>query len=162
MRLRPADVEDLPALDELLGRCSIATTSLRFNVPMPRLPRAYADAIARPDGVHVVVESAGAIVALGSCVGGELALLVEDAWQGRGVGMRLLDELVARSGRSRFTADVAYGNPRSLRMLKRLGRARVSAGPDGYRIVMQLATIPRCSTAPTTARTARSPALSRS
>jgi GNAT superfamily N-acetyltransferase len=162
MRLRPADVEDLPALDALLGRCSIGTTSRRFNVPMPRLPHAYAEAIARPHGVHVVVESDGSIVALGSCVDGELALLVEDAWQGRGVGTRLLDDLVARSGRSRFSADVSYGNPRSLRMLKRLGRTRVSAGPDGYRLVMQLATIPRCSTAPTTARTARSPALSKS
>jgi GNAT superfamily N-acetyltransferase len=162
MRLRLAEVGDLPALDALLARCSIGTTTRRFNVPMPRLPRGYADAIALPNGVHVVVESDGAIVGLGSCVGGELALLVEDAWQGRGVGTRLLDELVVRSGRSRFTADVSYGNPRSLRMLKRLGRTRVSAGPDGYRIVMQLATIPRCSTAPTTARTARSPALSKS
>jgi GNAT superfamily N-acetyltransferase len=162
VKLRQARVSDLAALDAMLARCSIRTTALRFNVPMPRLPRAYADAIEAPHGVHVVAEAGDQIVALASCVDGELAVLVEDAWQGQGLGTRLLDELVARTGRTHFTADVSYGNPRSLRLLKRLGRTQVSAGPDGYRLVMQLATIKRCSTAPTTARTARSPALSKS
>jgi GNAT superfamily N-acetyltransferase len=162
MRFREANTGDLGRLDEMLGRCTIGTTTLRFNVPVPRLPRAYADSISFGDGVHVVAERDGTIVALASCVDGEVAVLVEDAWQGRGVGTRLLDELVARAGRSRFTADVAYGNPRGLRLLKRLGRTRVSAGPDGYRIVMQLATLPACSTAHTTRRTAPSRALSKS
>jgi GNAT superfamily N-acetyltransferase len=162
MRFRDASVRDLAALDEMLARCTIRTTALRFNVPMPRLPRAYADAIASRDGVHLVAEGDGTIVALASCVDGEIAVLVEDAWQGHGLGTRLLDELVARAGRSRLTADVAYGNPRVLRLLRRLGRTSVSAGPDGYRIVMQLATLPACSTAPTTRRTAPSRALSKS
>jgi GNAT superfamily N-acetyltransferase len=162
MTFRRAGVRDLAALDDLLARCTIRTTSLRFNVPMPRLPRAYADAIAMRNGVHVVAELDGAIVALASCVDGELAVLVEDAWQGRGIGTRLLDEVVARARRSRFTADVAYGNPRALRLLQRLGRTQVSVEPDGYRLVMQLATLPGCSTAPTTARTAPSLALSKS
>jgi GNAT superfamily N-acetyltransferase len=162
MTFRRARARDLAALDELLARCTIRTTSLRFNVPMPRLPRAYADAIARSEGVHVVAEVDGSIVALASCVDGELAVLVEDAWQGLGIGTRLLDEVVARTALPELTADVSYGNPRALRMLKRLGRTHVSAGPDGYRLVMQLAKIHLCSTAPTTRRTARSPALSRS
>jgi GNAT superfamily N-acetyltransferase len=161
MTLRRAHAGDLAALDEMLARCTIRTTSLRFNVPMPRLPRAYADTIARRSGVHVVAEADGSIVGIASCVDGELAVLVEDAWQGRGVGTRLLDAVVARAGRTELTADVSYGNPRALRMLKRVARTRVSAGPDGYRLVMQLATIPSCSTAPTKPRTARSPALSR-
>jgi GNAT superfamily N-acetyltransferase len=129
---------------------------------MPRLPRAYADAIEERRGEHVVAEIDGTIVGLASCVDGEVAVLVEDAWQGYGIGTRLLEDLVARAGRPELTADVSYGNPRALRMLKRLGPTQVSAGPDGYRLVMQLATIPSCSTAPTTRRTARSPALSRS
>jgi GNAT superfamily N-acetyltransferase len=162
MRLRDADARDLAGLDEMLARCTIRTTALRFNVPVPRLPRAYADAISSRNGLHVVAEREGSIVALASCVDGELAVLVEDAWQGCGLGTRLLEELVARAGRSRLTADVAYGNPRMLRLLRRLAPTRVSAGPDGYRIVMQLATLPACSTAPMTRRTAPSPARSRS
>jgi GNAT superfamily N-acetyltransferase len=162
MRIRHADARDLPALDAMLGRCSIRTTALRFNVPMPRLPRAYADAISAWHGDHVVAVDDGRIVGLASCIEGELAVLVEDDWQGRGLGTRLLNELVLRTNRSRLTADISYGNPRSLRMFKRLGHTQVTAGPDGYRLVMQLATIRRCSTAPTTRRTAPSPALSRS
>jgi GNAT superfamily N-acetyltransferase len=161
MTLRRAHAGDLEALDEMLARCTVQTTSLRFNVPMPRLPRAYADTIAQRSGVHVVAETDGAIVGLASCVDGELAVLVEDAWQGRGIGTRLLDEVVARAGLTQLTADVSYGNPRALRLLKRVAPSNVSAGPDGYRLVMQLATIPLCSTAPTKPRTARSPALSR-
>ena len=162
MTLRHAYAHDLAALDEMLARCTVRTTSLRFNVPMPRLPRTYADSIARRQGEHVVAEVDGSIVGLASCVDGELAVLVEDAWQGRGIGTRLLDELAARTDLSQLAADVSYGNPRALRMLKRLGRTHVSAGPDGYRLVMQLATLPPCSTALTTRRTARSPALSSS
>jgi GNAT superfamily N-acetyltransferase len=162
VNVRSAYAGDLAALGELLVRCTIRTTTLRFNVPMPRLPRAYADAIAGSKGVHVVAEAGGAIVGLASCVESEVAVLVEDAWQGCGIGTRLLDAVVARAGASRLTAEVSYGNPRALRMLKRLGPTEVSAGPDGYRLVMQLSTIRRCSTAPTTARTARSPALSKS
>jgi GNAT superfamily N-acetyltransferase len=159
--LRRARADDLAALDEMLSRCTVQTTLLRFNVPMPRLPRAYADTIANRSGVHVVAEADGSIVGIASCVDGELAILVEDAWQGCGIGTRLLDEVVARAGRRELTADVSYGNPRALRMLKRLAPTHVSAGPDGYRLVMQLATIPPCSTAPTRPRTARSPVPSR-
>jgi GNAT superfamily N-acetyltransferase len=159
---RRAHAGDLDALDAMLARCSVLTTSLRFNVPMPRLPRAYAEAITHRNGEHLVAEVDGTVVALASCVEGELAVLVEDKWQGVGIGTRLLDDLVARTCLSRYTADVSYGNPRSLRMLKRLGRSKVTAGPDGYRLVMQLATMHPCSTAPTTRRTVRSRALSRS
>jgi len=162
MTFRRARSGDLEALDAMLARCSVRTTSLRFNIPMPRLPRAYAEAISEPKGEHVVAVVDGFVVGLASCVDGELAVLVEDTWQGVGIGTRLLDELVARTCLTRYTADVSYENPRSLRMLKRLGRSQVSAGPDGYRLVMQLATISPCSTAPTTRRTARSRALSRS
>jgi GNAT superfamily N-acetyltransferase len=161
MTLRRAHAGDLEALDEMLARCSVQTTSLRFNVPMPRLPRAYADTIAQRRGVHVVAEADGSIVGLASCVDGELAVLVEDAWQGHGIGTRLLDEVIVRVGLTELTADVSYGNPRALRMLERVARTQVSGGPDGYRLVMQLATMPSCSTAPTRPRTARSHALSR-
>jgi GNAT superfamily N-acetyltransferase len=159
--IRRARADDLAALDEMLARCTVTTTSLRFNIPVPRLPRAYADTIAERSGVHVVAETDGSIVGIASCVDGELAVLVEDAWQGRGLGTRLLDEVVARAGLEELTADVSYGNPRALRMLKRVAPTHVSAGPDGYRLVMQLATIPPCSIAPTRRRTARSPVRSR-
>jgi GNAT superfamily N-acetyltransferase len=162
MTIRRAHRYDLPALDAMLARCSIRTTALRFNVPMPRLPRAYAEAIERHRGNHLVMAVHDKIIGLASCIDGELAVLVEDAWQGRGAGTRLLQELTACADRRELTAEVSYGNSRMIRMLKRLAPTKVSSGPDGYRLVMQLATMEPCSTGPTTRRTAPSHARSRS
>jgi GNAT superfamily N-acetyltransferase len=168
MTLRRATGADLAPIDRMLARCSVRTRLQRFNVPVRELPRTYAKQIARPGrtDAHWVADAGGEIVALADVAGAEIGVVVEDAWQRRGLGTRLLSRAVeeaARRGAGELSADVAFGNRHALRMLRRLGPSTLSVTPDGYRLVMQLdATLPRCSTAPTKPRTARSLALSRS
>lgn len=72
----------------------------------------------------------------------EVAFEVVDAWQGRGVGRRLIDALAAVAadeGIHRLTATVAVGNQGALALLKRLGRLEWSAYVDGaYEVVVGL------------------------
>jgi len=167
MTLRRATAADVERLDRMLDRCTVRTRTLRFNVPVRSLPRAYASRIAQParGEAHWVAEIDGAVVALASVSDAEIAVLVEDAWQRRGLGTRVLGCAVteaAQHGATQLAADVAFANPHALRMLSRLGETSVSVTPDGYRLVMQLdARVSLCSTAPTTPRTARSPVRSR-
>ena len=168
MTLRRATASDLEAIDRMLERCSVRTRLLRFNIPVRELPRTYAARIAlpAPTDAHWVVAARDEVVALASVGDAEIGVLVEDGYQRRGLGTRLLARAVAdaaRRGATELAADVAFANPRALRMLRRLGPSTLSVTPDGYRLVMQLdATLTSCSTAPTTRRTARLPALSRS
>lgn len=57
----------------------------------------------------------------------EIAIVVEDRWQGRGLGALLLDALLAAAearGLRRFTADVLADNRPMLRVLARLADVR--------------------------------------
>ncbi len=63
----------------------------------------------------------------------ECAIVVADAWQGRGVGTRLMRELIAAAGRSGITevqGDVLATNRPMLAMARKLGM-RVHISPDG-------------------------------
>lgn len=161
MTLRRATAADVEPLDRMLDRCTVRTRTLRFNVPVRSLPRDYVSRIAQParGAAHWVAEIDGALVALASVSDAEIGVLVEDAWQRRGLGTRVLGCAVAEAAQR---GDVAFANPHALRILSRLGETNISVNPDGYRLVMQLdATVSPCSTAPTTPRTARSPVRSR-
>jgi RimJ/RimL family protein N-acetyltransferase len=63
----------------------------------------------------------------------DVAFAVVDAWHGRGIGRRLVCELVclaAADGVRRFRATVASGNAPALALLRGLGRIERSV-PDG-------------------------------
>ena len=54
----------------------------------------------------------------------ELACVVEDRWQGEGIGSLLLDQLVARAndeGITHLTGEISVTNPRMLGLMRRLG-----------------------------------------
>ena len=72
----------------------------------------------------------------------EVAFEVVDAWQGRGVGRRLVEALAAvaaEEGIRRLTATIAVGNQAALALMKRLGRIEWSAYVDGaYEVVVAL------------------------
>lgn len=69
---------------------------------MPRIPSTYFEAaLADPDGTLIAVDHPGHIVAIASLIQtsepgtAELGVIVEDCWQGRGIGRLLVTCLVA-------------------------------------------------------------------
>lgn len=130
--LRPIRPEDEPELVALYGRLSRETAYQRFFTIMARLPPDWARILS-----HVDYDRQMAIVALGpageligvaryACAEGdaeaEIALVVQDQWQGRGLGTILLGELLDYAegrGIRRFRADVLSENRRMLHLLAR-------------------------------------------
>ena len=72
----------------------------------------------------------------------EVAFEVVDAWQGRGVGSRLVDELArlaAADGIRRLHATVAPGNEGALALMRKLGHVEWTSFVDGaYEVVVAL------------------------
>ncbi|KPC60417.1 GNAT family N-acetyltransferase [Streptomyces chattanoogensis] len=97
--IRRADTTDLAAAREMHDRCSAATLGLRYHGPVTDADRYLAHLLSPRFGRTLAVETAsGRLVALGHLLWDgdetEVALLVEDAWQQRGIGAELLRRLV--------------------------------------------------------------------
>jgi GNAT superfamily N-acetyltransferase len=113
----------------MLSRLSQESTYLRFHAPYPRVPgwaaASFADAN-RPDGESLVAVADGEIVGHAMYVRqgaeeAEFAVVVEDRWQARGVGKRLLRTLAARAkgrGVETFTGAVLGENRRMLDLIR--------------------------------------------
>ena len=131
--LRPIRPEDQAGLTQLYSRLSPETAYQRFFTVMARLPPDWARFLANVD-----YERRMAIVATGpgdqlisvarydhgeAADEAEIAIVVQDQWQGRGVGTILLTELLGYAeakGIRRFRAYVLAENRRMLDMLGRL------------------------------------------
>ncbi|WP_103513144.1 GNAT family N-acetyltransferase [Streptomyces sp. SM13] len=98
--VRRADRGDLAAARAMHDRCSQRTLGLRYHGPVQDADR-YLDHLLSPRfGRTLAVQTAsGKLVALGHLLWDgdetEVALLVEDDWQRRGIGSELLGRLVA-------------------------------------------------------------------
>jgi acetyltransferase len=130
--LRPIQPDDEPALTALYERLSPQTAYQRFFTVMRRLPPDWAHILANVD-----YDRRMAIVALGPGGGligvaryvhderaqeAEIAIVIEDRWQGQGLGTRLLGELVGYAqgkGIRRFRAYVLADNLRMLKLIRR-------------------------------------------
>ncbi|MDQ3764088.1 MAG: GNAT family N-acetyltransferase [Actinomycetota bacterium] len=140
--LRAATAADAPLVAALHARCSPQTRSLRSLSTRPVLPASVLQQLVGADGstsVLAVTPDGGAAVGLANLVGtsagsAEVALLVEDAWQGRGVGTALARKLVelARTDQlTELTAVSQAGNSALTRVLRRAGlrpRGRLKEG----------------------------------
>ncbi|WP_428934147.1 GNAT family N-acetyltransferase [Streptomyces sp. ACT015] len=98
--VRRADARDLEAAREMHERCSARSLSLRYHGPVGDADRYLNHLLSPRYGRTLAVQTAsGRIVGLGHLLWDgdetEVALLVEDAWQRRGVGGELLNRLVA-------------------------------------------------------------------
>jgi len=135
VRIRPIRPEDEPRLVSLYDRLSEYTAYQRFFTILKRLPPDWARFFANVDyqqrlALVAEIEVAGKpdLVAVARYEAEktevpEVAFVVQDAWQGKGLGTVLLHDLlragVAR-GYRRFRAYVLAGNARMLDMLTRL------------------------------------------
>ena len=129
---RPVRPDDAPLFCRLWDRLSPETVYRRFHAPL-RCPPAEAHRLVEVD--HDLREALVAVVG-GEVVGvarydrspadprtADVAVVVEDAWQGVGVGRQLLGELTelaARRGVRSFTADVQTDNDRMVGLVRRL------------------------------------------
>ncbi|MGY1695881.1 GNAT family N-acetyltransferase [Geodermatophilus sp. SYSU D00814] len=129
---RPVRPDDAPLFCRLWDRLSPETVYRRFHAPLHRPPFGAARLV-QVD--HDLREALVAVVG-GEVVGvarydrspedpatADVAVVVEDAWQGVGIGRQLLGELTelaARRGVRALTADVQADNDRMVGLLRRL------------------------------------------
>jgi len=132
--IRLARPEDAEAITEMHARSSEATRYQRYFTPNTDWRE---DQLRRIAGGHrgatlVAVNWRGDIVGLGNVFPdrpgdtstAEIAVIVEDTWQGRGLGGRLLEhllELARRQGFDDVLALVLSSNAGMIRLLDRLG-----------------------------------------
>ena len=136
VRVREIRAEDAPALRRLVSRSSKRSVELRFFGPLKELSEEKARRFAEVDGkdrfalVALDPEDEGEIVAVvryereRGTDGAEYAALVEDRFQGRGLGIgltRCLIEAAQERGIGRLHALVLRENGRMLRLLRSLG-----------------------------------------
>ncbi|MFG2195914.1 GNAT family N-acetyltransferase [Streptomyces sp. NPDC048639] len=98
--VRRADTDDLDAARAMHERCSAHTLGLRYHGPVHDADRYLGHLLSPRYGRTLAVQTpSGRLVALGHLLWDgdetEVALLVEDDWQRRGIGAELLRRLVA-------------------------------------------------------------------
>jgi GNAT superfamily N-acetyltransferase len=130
--VRPIELTDAFRLRRMFERLSPETVYHRFFAPIPQLHQAVLMHLAGVD--HDRREALVAVVGnevigmaqyegRAGSVEAEVAITVEDAWQGNGLGTKLLNRLARvalRRGFDAFTAVVMGENTGAVRFLKRL------------------------------------------
>ena len=125
--IRAATPRDAERLRRMFSRVSPETIYLRFHVPYPDVPErtlslmlgvdhhGKESLVAVAEGEEVVGHAMYA--SLGDGREAEMAIIVEDGWQSKGVGKSLLSELAQRArlrGIEAFTAEVLGENRRMI------------------------------------------------
>ena len=155
IRLRSAGPADAPLVAALHARCSPAARRARFLSPTPRLGDGELDGLLAVDGgrsiLAVTVDggSAVGIATLGDPDFGSsrFAVLVEDAWQDRGLGTALLRraaDVALAAGAVELTGIARPDDVGLTRLLRRAGMLRPSAEMVGDEVHLHahLATVP--------------------
>ncbi len=134
--VRPATGDDLPGVVELHERCSTRTRNRRYLGGAALPPPARLRRLLEPArGVTLLATAGGSggaaepVVAMANLLAegelAEVALLVRDDWQRRGLGSALLRRLVRRAEQAGYAALVLHTqaeNTPMLRTARRLGR----------------------------------------
>ncbi|MBO2465292.1 GNAT family N-acetyltransferase [Actinomadura sp. LCR2-06] len=150
VRIRPYGVTDRERLVRMSGRLSGASLYTRFFSGTPRIPDYYVatmDRLDHWDREALVALADGEMVGIAEYVRdvrvpcrAELAVLVADPWQRRGLGSRLvgyLTQLAARRGITEFGADVILGNRDALLFVRHgwpAARSRTEEGAAHFHL----------------------------
>ncbi|MGH3715175.1 MAG: GNAT family N-acetyltransferase [Micromonosporaceae bacterium] len=140
--LRPIRPADASALVALHSRFSERTRYLRYFSPYPRIPQRDLNrfvTVDHHDREALVVEVGDDLIGVGrfdrlAAEEAEIAFVVEDAYQGRGVGSVLLEHLAAAAaeeGIHRFVAETLPENRTMQRVLADAGYALERSYRDG-------------------------------
>lgn len=134
VRIRRADPADAPLVAALHARCSPATRRGRFLSPTPHLKPAElteltGDGTGRNTAVLAVTPDGGSAVAVANLrledgTAARCSVLVEDAWQGRGLGtalLRRIAEMAAELGALELVGIARLNDLRLTRLLRRAG-----------------------------------------
>src|SRR3954453_2027802 len=134
VHLRPIRPDDADRIVALHSRFSERTRYLRYFSAYPRIPQRDLDRfvnVDHRDREAFVIEHAGELIAVGryerlgaGSHQAEVAFVVEDAHQGRGIGSVLIEHLVAaasQEGITEFEADVLPENRTMLRVFADAG-----------------------------------------
>lgn len=134
VHLRPIRPDDAERIVALHSRFSERTRYLRYFSAYPRIPQRDLDRfvnVDHHDREAFVIEHAGELIAVGrydrlgpGSHHAEVAFVVEDAHQGRGIGSVLIEHLVAaaeEAGITEFEADVLPINRAMLRVFMAAG-----------------------------------------
>ena len=158
--LRPGTGADEDAIADLHTRCSMRTLFNRYHSGMRTVPRRWLHRLLNPPrGTTIVVQCADQAVALGQLIHtgtpdcAEISLLVEDAWQRRGVGAALLGALASDARAAGYNELVAWCLPSESALVRTAARAglpattrredgllRVSIAPRGRALKAPIAT----------------------
>ncbi|GAA0624026.1 GNAT family N-acetyltransferase [Kribbella sandramycini] len=148
--LRRASVEDAEAVVAMHERCSHESRTRRYHVPMPKLTARTARHLSAPaGGVSIVAGVDDAVIGMATAapweeLGGtamEVAVLVEDGWQGRGLGAQLLRQVITAArdlGADRAVCVVQPENAAMLRTIEGL-RMRTRVVQDGANLMVTVA-----------------------
>jgi RimJ/RimL family protein N-acetyltransferase len=137
--IRPIRPDDKRLLEAGLRNLSETSVQRRFLTPKPRLTRTELRYLTEVDGRNHVALVAERPNAPGRALLGvaryvrlpedpeaaEVAVVVADWWQGRGLGTILVDELAPRAraqGIRRFTATMSSENTAAHRLFEKLSR----------------------------------------
>ena len=152
VHIRPIRPEDAPRLVALYDRLGAHTAYQRFFVVMRRLPPDWARLLATVDyrrRLALVAERSTngepELLGVGRYESSatddvpEVAFVVQDGWQGKGVGTILLGDVLRAGlarGFRRFRAYVLADNRRMLDLLARFGDIQESRTDHGVRIMV--------------------------
>jgi GNAT superfamily N-acetyltransferase len=125
LTVRQAAATDVPTLAAMHSRCSTRSRRLRYlGSGAAPTPAALTRLVNRRHGRTLIVEHHDSIVAMGNLMydgdDSEIALLVEDSWQRKGIGTMLLRGLLTASERTAI-AVTASDNTAMLTILRRVG-----------------------------------------
>lgn len=147
-RVREATLTDIEAVSALHERCSVETLYDRYQVPlkMPMTTRMARRLVVPDHGVALLVQAGNDVVGHGVL---ELVdeiwtfqLIIEDAWQGQGLGTRLMTHAAGRAkheGAARLTFITAGSNDKLLRAVGNAGFvARVERHDGNVHITVPL------------------------